>query len=145
MKLEGGAEVEGTVEEVFDRLLDPALLARCIPGCERMEEVEPGVYETEVAAGVGAVKSKFAGRVSVTDVNRPTSYQLTISGQSPVGHVNGSAAIRLESIGSTTRVTYTGEAKVSGLMASFGGRLIEGAANKAVASFFQTLVKEATR
>lgn len=142
MKLSGGAEAQGTPEELFERLLDPALLSRCIPGCEQIEELEPGVYRTVVAAGVGGMKRRFEGRVTVSDVVRPTSYRLTISGESPVGHVTGEARIRLAPVGTATRVSYDGEAKVAGMMAAFGGRLLEGAANKAVAGFFERLVRE---
>ena len=145
MKLSGGSEVQGSPEQVFDRLMDPALLARCIPGCDHMEEVEPGVYATSIGAGVGAVKRHFEGRVTVSEVDRPNGYRLTISGDSPVGHVDGGARVRLEPTSGTTRVTYEGEARLSGLLAAFGGRMLEGAANKAVASFFERLVQEAGR
>lgn len=147
MKLSGSAEVPGAPDKVFAHLLDPALIARCIPGCERLEEVAPGVYETVVSAGRGLLKGHFAGRVVVSEVARPESYTLSITGHGPGANVEGSARLRLTpaAAGTATRVSYEGEGRVRGIAAAFGGRLLEGAAKSALARFFERLVEEAGR
>jgi carbon monoxide dehydrogenase subunit G len=139
LRLSGSADLEGAPAEVFERLLEPALLARCIPGCEGMREVAPGVYETTVKAGVGMVKGRFDGVVTVADVVRPERYRLSIEGKSAVGHLAGEALIRLEATPAGTRVHYEGEPRVSGLLASVGGRLIDAAARKVARDFFERL------
>ena len=39
-------------DRVFAALVDPAVLQRCIPGCEALEEVAPDVYEARLKIGV---------------------------------------------------------------------------------------------
>lgn len=142
MKLAGSAEVAGSPEQIFDKLLEPAVLTRCIPGCESMEETAPAVYDTVVKAGVGAVKGSFRGQVTVSDVARPHSYRLSIEGKSTVGFVRGGANIRLEPTTTGARIHYDGEAKISGLLASVGARLLDASAKGVAQKFFEALARE---
>lgn len=139
MKLSGTAELAGRPEDVFDRLLDPAVLSSCIPGCRRLERVGDGIYEVEVKAGVGAVQGSFRGRVTLSDVERFRGYRMALEGKSPVGHVKGGASVRLEAIPAGTRILYEGEGTISGLLASVGARLIDAAARKVAQQFFEKL------
>lgn len=144
MKLSGTAELSGSAAEAFDRLLDPAVLARCIPGCERLEEVGPGRYEVVLRAGVGPAKGRFAGTIVLSDIERPSGYSITVNGMSTVGHVQGGARVRLEATQEgTTAIHYEGEGRVSGLLASVGARLIDAAAKQVARKFFELLAEEA--
>jgi carbon monoxide dehydrogenase subunit G len=145
LKLEGSAQVALEPAAVFDQLLDPKVLARCIPGCERMEKNEDGAYETLVSAGIGAVKGSFKGVVTLSDVVAPERYRLSISGKSPVGYIDGGALISLEPADDGTTIRYDGEAKVSGKIAAVGGRLIDAAARTLVRNFFDRLAVEVAR
>lgn len=142
MKVEGTADISQPREAIFDRLLDPRFLKRCIPGCESIEEVAPGSYRTVVKSGVGAVRGSFKGTATLSDVVRPEKYTLSVEGKSTVGHVHSVAVLRLEEIPSGTRVHYQGEAKISGLLARVGGRLLEPAARKVAGEFFERLASE---
>lgn len=146
MKLDGSTTVAQRAADVFDRLLDPDFLARCIPGCERMERREDGSYEAVVKAGVGAIKGSFRGVVTLSEVVSPESYRMSLSGKSTVGFVEGSALIRLEADaegeGERTWIHYDGEARVSGVIASVGGRLVDAAARKVCRQFFERLAQE---
>ena len=67
MKLTGAYEVEAEPEVVWEHLLDASVLAGCIPGCRRFEEVGADVYEVELAFGVGPVSGDYRGTVAVRD------------------------------------------------------------------------------
>ncbi len=142
MKVNGTADIAREREAIFDRLLDPQFLKRCIPGCESIEEVAPGSYKTVVKSGVGVVRGSFKGTAVISDVVRPESYTLSVEGKSTVGYVRSVATLRLEEIDSGTRVHYQGEAKIFGLLARVGGRLLEPAAKKVAGEFFERLAAE---
>lgn len=141
MKLSGSAAVEGRPEDLFPRLLDPALLCTCIPGCESMERVADGEYATVIKAKVGPVGGSFRGRVILSEVYLPESYTLSVEGKSSVGHVQGGALVRLEGREGRTTIHYDGDARVSGLLATVGARLVEAAARRFVAQFFERLAE----
>ena len=51
------------VDQVWDALLDPPVLVRTIPGCERLEATGDNAYAMTVTAGVAAIKGTYAGLV----------------------------------------------------------------------------------
>ena len=51
MKFAGEATLVAPVEQVWDALLDPAVLVRTIPGCERLEATADNAYDMTVTAG----------------------------------------------------------------------------------------------
>ena len=44
MKIEGTHELRAPRERVWQALVDPAVLQRCIPGCERLERTGEDTY-----------------------------------------------------------------------------------------------------
>ena len=60
MKIEGTQEVSAPRERVFQALLDPEVLQRCIPGCEKLEQTGDNAYAVTLEG------SKGEGRLSVT-------------------------------------------------------------------------------
>ena len=51
MKIAGTNTIPFPVDQVWDALLDPAVLVRTIPGCERMETKGDHAYDMTVTAG----------------------------------------------------------------------------------------------
>ena len=143
MKIRGEASVEREREVVFERMLDPAILARCLPGCEKMEQIAPGAYRVTVKIGIGAVKGTFQADVALSDLEPPESYTMTLEGKSPVGHARGSASICLAAaVDGVTGITYEGDARISGTIAAVGQRLLGATANKMARTFFQRMASE---
>jgi hypothetical protein len=141
MKVTGRTRIDGTPEEVFEHLLDAQVLRTCIPGCESLERTGQGAYDMLVRAGVGSVKGSFKGTVALEDVVAPSGYRMTVEGKSTVGYVRGGARVTLAADGDATAVSWEGEAKVSGVIASMGGRLLEVAAKSVTNKFFSNLME----
>jgi carbon monoxide dehydrogenase subunit G len=114
------------------------VLKACIPGCDGLTETEPGRFEVLITAAVGPVKAKFKGKLSLTDVNPPESYTINFEGQGgAAGHGKGSAKVRLEPAGPNQSVLhYAADASVGGKIAQIGQRLVDMAAQKMAAEFF---------
>ena len=55
MKISGGSTLDAPVEQVWEAIQDPAVLARCIPGCEALRTVGEDRYAMSVTAGVAAI------------------------------------------------------------------------------------------
>ena len=116
-------------------------MRRCIRGCESLEvlpESEDAArrYATTVRVGVGAIKGRFEATVSLSDIVAPESYAMSIAAQSPVGHIDGTADIRLSKSDDGTSLQWSAEAKVSGVIAAVGQRLLGAAAQKFANDFF---------
>jgi len=138
MKISGEATLHAPVEKVYAALIDPAVLVRTIPGCERLDRVGPDSYRMVVTAGVAAVKGTYAGEVALTDQDEPRGFVLKASGSGAPGTVSAEARVRLAAGdgGATTTLTYDADAVVGGMVGGVGQRLLTGVAKKTAVEFF---------
>jgi carbon monoxide dehydrogenase subunit G len=140
MKLEGDYSFEAGIQEVWDALFDPAVLAAVMPGCEKLELVD-GSYLGEIKVKVGPIQGKFSGKVDLSDMVEPKSYKMVVDGKGSTGFVKATATIALESVGTGTKVTYDAEAQVGGKIASVGQRLVETSAKAIVKQSLEGLAE----
>ncbi len=129
-------------ERVFDALVDPAIIRRCIPGCESMVASGPNTYDATLRVGVAGLKGTYTGRTTIANQQRPDSLTLGVEGKGAAGFVRGTAAVVLASEGDGTRITCDADVHVGGVIAAVGSRLIEAAARKMAAEFFEALDRQ---
>jgi uncharacterized protein len=129
-------------DRVFAALVDPAVLQRCIPGCEELKAIGPDIYEARLKIGVAGMKGTYTGRAEVRDKHPPESFTLVFDGKGAPGFVRGSAAVRLTAESSGTRVTTDADVQVGGLIAAVGSRLVDATARKLADDFFRQLAAE---
>ena len=131
MKLAGDYLFDAPVQEVWNALFDPEILAAVMPGCEKLELVD-GRYRGELNVKVGPVQGKFAGTVDLKDTAEPRSYTMLIDGRGAPGFVKATASVTLTAEGAATRIRYDADAQVGGKVASVGQRLLEASARAIV-------------
>jgi uncharacterized protein len=143
MNIEGTHKIDAPPDRVFAALTDPAILQKCIPGCEQMEKIGENQYHAKLTVGVGPVKGVFSATVSLEDIAAPKSYKLVVEGKGQPGFVKGTGALDLSADGDGTTIQYTGEVRVGGLLASVGQRLIQASSEMLAGRFFSCLEAEA--
>ena len=137
MKLEGAYDVPAPRKKVWDAFQDPKLLKKAIPGCEKLEAVGPDEYKATMKVGVGGVKGTFEGKVKITEQKPPESYKLAVEGSGGPGFVRGETVITLsDPEGGGTRVAYSADVQVGGLIASVGQRMLGGVSKMMADKFF---------
>lgn len=141
MKISGTATLPGTPQQVWDLLNDPQRLAKCLPGCERLDPDGPDRYKAAIKFALAAVSGSYAGSVELAEKNPPRSLRLKLEGKGLPGFVKGEGHLQLSASGGRTEVSYTGEANVGGMIAAVGQRMIEGAAKKIIQQFFESAAK----
>jgi carbon monoxide dehydrogenase subunit G len=142
MKIEGIHKIDAPRERIFAALVDPAVLQKCIPGCEQMEKTGENQYSAKLTAGVGPVKGVFTATVSLQGIVAPEHYKLVVEGKGQPGFVKGSGELNLKDVGAATEIQYTGDVNVGGLIASVGQRMIQATANLLASRFFKALEAE---
>ncbi len=142
MKLEGKHTFQATQDRVWDLLTNPRHLEKALPGCEKLEEKEPGKYDALLKIGIAAVKGTYDGKVEIADPVPPKQYRLIGEGSGNPGFVKGEAFIELTQQDQNTLVSYKGDVQVGGLIAGVGQRLIGGIAKMMLGQFFKNMEKE---
>lgn len=143
LSAQGEILLRATPEAVFAVLLDPAALARVVPGCNALEQVAPNRYRADVTVGVGMIKARYAARIALSDLDPPHRLRLAGEGLSSMGAAKGSGLVELHAVPEGTLLRYDYEAEVSGKVAAVGGRMLEGAARIVLKQLFEQLGRQA--
>ncbi len=138
MKLSGTYVLPGRPEQVWALLNDPDRLAKCLPGCERLEPDGPDRYRAVIKFALAAISGKYSGSLELAEKSPPRSLRLKLEGKGTPGFVKGEGQLELAEKRGQTELRYSGEAQVGGLIASVGQRMIEGAARKILQQFLES-------
>lgn len=141
MKLEGSHDIPGPRERVWAAFQDPAVLRQAIPGCEKLEAIGDGEYKATLKIGVAAVKGTFEGKVRLFDLKSPESYRMAVEGSGGPGFIRGETQISLAEADGGTRVTYTADVQVGGLIAGVGQRMLGGVSKMMADQFFNKMAQ----
>ena len=137
MKMTGEQRIAAPRERVWAALNDPAVLRRCIPGCQSLEKEADDRLKATVEIKIGPIGARFNGAVTLSDLNPPESYTITGKGTGgTVGSATGGAKVRLAAAGNETILSYEVDAAVGGRLAQLGGPIIDATAKQLAGKFF---------
>lgn len=142
MEMTGEQLIAAPPATTWSALHDPGMLKACIPGCESIEKISEHEYDLVMAAAIGPVKARFKGKLTLANIESPLRYDIAFEGQGGMaGFAKGGAHVELAEADSaqSTRLMYTVHASVGGKLAQVGSRLVDGAAKKIAAAFFERL------
>lgn len=143
MEITGEFNLKGSRQEVWDVLNDPDQLSKAIPGADKLIEEAPDQYRAEMSVGVGIIRGKFNGNVSVEDKVAPESYRMTVDGKGGAGWLKAEGQIQLSESGDEeTLITVSGDASVGGLLGRVGQKMVRNVANSLMKQFFQNIEKQ---
>ena len=135
----GSVDIPASPEAVFRVLLDPAALARVIPGCRTLTAVGDHEYRGEVTLGIGLVRTRFDARITLSELDPPRSLVLAGRGVGALGAAEGRGSVKLQPSTTGTRLDYAYRTTVNGKLAAVGGRMLEGAAKVVLQQLFREL------
>ncbi|MBV6441361.1 MAG: carbon monoxide dehydrogenase [Haliscomenobacteraceae bacterium CHB4] len=143
MTLEGNYTVKAPRQTVWNMLMDPEVLAKVTPGITRLEKIDEENYKAVAELKIGPVGGAFSGNLRIADRKEPESFALIVRQSSKIGNADAVMNMRLEDAGAgETAVRFEGEVKLSGLLATMGGRVITPVAKMLSQQFFEALEKE---
>ena len=144
MRLKGSYRFKAAVDRVWGALMNPQVIARLLPGVERLEPVGDNIYEAEMRLGIGPISGRYKARITLSEIDPPNHYRIRIQAQGPQGTVDASGTIDLTADDGETILHYEGEAAVTGLLMSIGARLLEPTAQMLVNQGLKNLEAQLT-
>jgi carbon monoxide dehydrogenase subunit G len=124
---------------VWNLLIDPDVVAACLPGCDRLEPIGEDQYRAALTLAVAAVSGSYTGTISILDKRPPHSYRLVVEGTGKPGFVKGEATVELVEDNDSTIVNVKGSGQVGGLIARVGQRLLGSVSKMMMDRFFACL------
>jgi len=135
----GEEKFEAEIQQMWNLLNDPIVLARCIPGCKSMTEVEPDRYKIELNLKVASVGGTMEGAIALADKTPPSRCRIQVEGAGTLGTGKGDAVFELREEGGVIIMKYEGIGDVGGLVAGVGQRILKGVAKHLIGKFFTAL------
>ena len=142
MKIEGTYTFKAPRDAVWEALMDPEVLAKALPGGDKLEKVGDNQYEAALNVRVGPVQGKFDGQIEISDINEPDGYHMKVSGQGPSGFLSGEGDVALSDAEEGTQMSYSGEAQVGGKIAGVGQRLVDSSAKSITRQGLESLDRQ---
>lgn len=137
MKVAGQAVLHAPVEQVWDALLDPAVLVQTIPGCDRLEATGEHEYAMTVTAGVASIRGTYAGTCALRDLVPHKSLTMKAEGAGSSGTVAAEVDVTFGDLGDgTTEVGYAADAAVGGMVGGVGQRMLTSVSKRMAGEFF---------
>jgi uncharacterized protein len=143
MQLTGNHILNASPKKIWEMLMDTDTLAKIVPGITRLEKTGDNTFKSILEIKLGPVSGSFTGNLQLEDLKEPESFTLKVQQNSKMG--NADAAIKINMAGlneNQTEVSFDGDAKISGLLARMGQRVLGGVANTLTKQFFSNLEKE---
>ena len=137
MKFTGDATLNAPVDKVWDALLDPSVLVRTIPGCERLEATGENAYAMTVTAGVAAIKGTYSGSCTLSDLQPHRSLVMKLQGAGAPGTIGADVSVGFADAGDgRTTITYDADAVVGGMVGGVGQRMLTSVSRRMAGEFF---------
>jgi len=139
MKVQGTYKFEAPLEKIWSALQSPDVLSNCIPGCEKFDPEGENSYLLSMKIKVASVTGQYTGKVSIKDISFPDQYTMEVEGKGSGGTVKATGVLHFSESNGVTTVNVEGEARVSGIVARVGQRIIGGASKMLMNQFFGCL------
>ena len=139
MEVSGSYEFNASAERVWGLLMDPTVLANCLPGVQSLDPVGPGEYQAVVNVGVGPISGRYNAKIFLRDQVPYTSLLLVLEGSGSLGFANGESSITLVEQDGKTTLNIKGDTQIGGTVARLGQRMIGSVAQGMMDRFIKCL------
>ena len=85
MDITGSYTFNAPPDRVWNLLMDPAVIASCIPGCNNSNPLGDDRYRASLTVALAAITGSYEGTVRITEKALRSSYRLAWKGRASPG------------------------------------------------------------
>jgi len=142
MHFEGAIEAPVPPARFYSFVTDPEKVISILPDVQESKVVDATHFAVKSKLGTTYMKGVVSMNFEISEKRKDASVKTVGRGQGVQSTVDLTLQITLEESGGGTRASWSAEAKVGGLLASVGSRLINGIAEKYIRQITETLRKK---
>jgi uncharacterized protein len=142
MLIEGKFTVKAPIQKLWDTLFDVQALAACLPGTDKIEQIDEKTYDVTMKQKVGIIKVTMKGKQVLTKVNPPTHLEMEGEAEdiTKLGRMKDKVTMDLKEIGSgEVDIAYKIDVSMVGKLAMFGDRVMRSKATEVEREFVKNL------
>jgi carbon monoxide dehydrogenase subunit G len=146
MKFEQTIDLPGaSPDRVWAFVMDVPSMAKCIPGCDGVEDLGDNKYKAVVKIKVGPIGLALASQISIVEkdeVNKTASLLVEAADKRVGGAVKATMSMKLTPEGEGTKLEVSTDANVMGRIGDFGQPVIRKKADQTLQEVAANLRKE---
>ena len=143
MILEGKYEFGTPREKLWEFIIDPAKIGKCLPDLKTLQVEGADKFVAVIRVGVGLIRSDFKFRIELLGKEPVSHVRLRAVGSGSGSSIILDTTIDLKETPDGSQLAYRSDVKVAGLMASLGQRVIRETADKTISGIFECIRNQA--
>ena len=132
IRYSGSFDVASPKEKVYRFLTDPERVAKTFPGVEKVEVTDENNFSVRATLGIGPLRGSMSFKLRFEEKRAPDHARVVGRGVGLQSTADISLTFDLEDLGGGTRVKWSFEGNVGGLVGSLGGRVLDDVAKRLV-------------
>jgi hypothetical protein len=148
MDVSGSQKVKAPRPHVFNALLDPEVLKKCVPGCDSAEFVDFPTgrqLKLTVSPSIPGLKGPYNVFLQTGEVVVPSRVVIIAEPTSSMGSIKATCTIDLIEDSEVTNLTYNANAVMDGKIAATPDMIVKGAVRVALDQFFKNFEKQVSQ
>ena len=141
MHYDGSFEVPVAKEKVYDFATDPNKITSIFPDVQDVKVIDRTNFALKAKVGISFIRGMMDVKLNIVEERPPSFVRMKAKGNGLSSSVELENTFTIEDAqgGNGSLVKWSADAKIAGLMASVGSRLIDAAAQKYVAEIIGSL------
>ncbi|GAC1428913.1 MAG: carbon monoxide dehydrogenase subunit G [Ktedonobacteraceae bacterium] len=141
MKLNGSHKFKVSSVQVYNAILNPAVLKECIPGCQTVEYLDPNSIKASITTPLPGLKGPYNVIINIAQRQAPNNLTLQVQRQGTGGSINALSNINILDEPDGALLKYDANADLSGPIAIANNPIGQGFTKGSLGSFFKNLDK----
>lgn len=141
MKINGTHKFKASSTQVFNAILNPAVLKSSIPGCGAVVYTSPSQIALDITTPLPGLHGPFTVTLDIVNKQEPSDLELQVQRKGRGGSVNAVSKISLADEADGALLTYNADAELEGLVAAADNPIGRPIVKNSLNSFFKNLEK----
>jgi len=137
--LEGAEIIRASPETTFSKLSDPQFMVTAVPDIESYKIIDGDHFEAKIKVGISVVKGTVNMKFAISEKSGRSHSRLIADGSGAGSKMHVDSTIDLIADHEGTKMSWSADADVSGLMAGIGSQILRGQSEKQVARIFSNI------
>jgi carbon monoxide dehydrogenase subunit G len=137
--LDGVVAIRASVEKTFQSLSDPGFMISTIPDLQSSKILDKDHFEAKIKVGISVVRGNVDMKFEIKDKANGNHARLVGDGSGAGSKLHVDSVLDLFPEGNDTKMMWSADADISGLMAGIGSQIIKGQSEKQVAQIFTNI------
>jgi len=137
--LEGVVHVNATPAKTFASLSDPAFMVATIPDLQSSRIIDQDHFEAKIKVGISVVRGTVDMKFELMDKTGLNHARLIGDGSGAGSRMHIESTLDLSEEDNGTKMVWSADAEIGGLMAGIGSQILKGQSEKQVTQIFSNI------